>query len=330
MRSTEAGGREAITLPMLAELGLAARLWQRTMRSENKADRTIKTYMESVVAFGRWLLEDETRPLDPAAMDKGLMLDFMAAQVERHKPATASVRFRALQQFFKFLVAEGDIKSSPMAGMSPPIIPEEPVPVIPDADLDKLLRVTVGTGFFDRRDHACIRFFLDTGVRVAEAAGMDVDDVDLDACVARVLGKGRKPRAVPFGDKTAAALERYLKARATYVREKTFHFKTADGAMARITATEGPFWVGIRGKFGADGIEQMFDRRCQEAKVAPVHPHQFRHTFSHHFLLNGGQEQDLMRLNGWRDRKMPGRYAASAGEERARKAHRNFSPGDRF
>lgn len=61
MVATEAGGREAVTLPMLAELGLAARLWRRTMRSESKSGRTTKTYTESVIAFGRWLRSSDGR-----------------------------------------------------------------------------------------------------------------------------------------------------------------------------------------------------------------------------------------------------------------------------
>jgi site-specific recombinase XerC len=199
----------------------------------------------------------------------------MEAQVERHKPATASVRFRALQQFFKFLAAEGDIKSSPMAGMSPPIIPEEPVPVIPDDDLDKLVRITVGTGFFDRRDHACIRFFLDTGVRVAEAAGMDVDDVDLDHCVARVLGKGRKParNSVPVAARTitrdlSPRVDRRSPGRVTVAATSA-----ASGAGGRLGAPFGPGLEALRPRRrcgAAGGIGRQRTRRATEGLSGPI------------------------------------------------------------
>ena len=70
-----------------------------------------------------------------------------------------------------------------------------------------------GRGFDDRRDTAIVRLFLDTGMRVSEMAGLSVADIDLDMDVAVVLGKGRRPRACPFGDKTGQAIERYLSER---------------------------------------------------------------------------------------------------------------------
>ena len=86
-----------------------------------------------------------------------------------------------------------------MAGMNPPHIPDEPPPVLTDEELRRLLKSCEGRDFTDRRDAAILRLFLDTGVRVAEAAGIMLPgDRDLDDQVVVVLGKGRRPRAVPF------------------------------------------------------------------------------------------------------------------------------------
>lgn len=60
-----------------------------------------------------------------------------------------------------------------------------------------------------------------------------------------------------------------------------------------------------------------------------IHPHRFRHTNAHDFLLAGGQERDLKRLMGWRSDTMLERYGASAADHRAREAARRLKRGDR-
>jgi integrase/recombinase XerC len=90
---------------------------------------------------------------------------FIADQLTRWKPATAHNRHRGLHAFFKWAVAEGDLEVSPMGGMRPPQLPEQPVEVVRAEHLTRLLRTSEGRDFTSRRDAAVILLLVDTGMR---------------------------------------------------------------------------------------------------------------------------------------------------------------------
>lgn len=77
---------------------------------------------------------------------------FIEDQLARLKPASAANRYRSLQQFFRWLVEEDEVRETPMARMQPPAIPESPPPVLRDEQLKKLLATSSGAEFDDRRD----------------------------------------------------------------------------------------------------------------------------------------------------------------------------------
>ncbi|NWJ71705.1 tyrosine-type recombinase/integrase [Pseudonocardia sp. ICBG1122] len=296
--------------------------WVRHLRATNKAPRTVDIYSRAVVGLTAFLT-DHGLPTDPAQVTRKHIEAHLTDLSQRESPrkpgelispAYVSQVYRSLQQYFKWLhEIEEEIDRSPFDRMKPPIVPEKLVPILTDDHIRSILDTCKGASFDERRDNAIIRMFIDTGARRSEIANIQLDDLDFTTDTVAVLGKGRRPRIVPFGDKTAVAVRRYI-------RTRTRHKHSDSPAL----------WLGHSGALASDAIRLMLSRRGKQAGVSNLHAHRFRHTAAHAWLANGGQEQDLMMIAGWRSPQMLSRYGASAASERALAAHKRARLGDRF
>ncbi len=309
MVTTSTSGRQATTSADIAALGES---FGRHLRAANRSPMTLRSYLEAIRQLDAFLA-DRGMPRSVANITREHVESFIGDQLERLKPASAANRFRSLQQYFRWVLEEGEIKVNPMARMKAPHVPETPPPVIREDDLRKLLAACAGADFDARRDKAIITLLIDTGVRRAELAGLTVEDVDFGAEVFRVVGKGSRPRVVPMGAKATQALDRYLRVRSKHSEARS------------------PWlWLGRRGHLNDSGVSQMLRRRAHDAGIGEIHAHLFRHTAAHELAKAGMGDSDLMRLMGWRSRTMLTRYGASAASDRAILAHRKLSPADKL
>lgn len=203
----------ALTTPDLLESWVLA-LHQRR-------PRTIRLYVEEITRFAGWLTDHDRpagRPGDLLAVTKDDARAWInAMQAQGLSPNTVRNRWVAARSLYRWLVEEDELAESPFAKVVVDKPNQPPPDVLSEDALRALLRACDGKTFLDKRDYALVRFMLATGLRRAEVVGVKVDDLDLVARVVRVPdGKGGKYRAVRFDPATAAALDKYRRARARH------------------------------------------------------------------------------------------------------------------
>jgi site-specific recombinase XerD len=287
------------------------RSFGRHLRAEGRSERTVTIYGQAVRFYADWLVAQGRKPTVDE-LTRAAIREWLAQLTDRNALSTVRTRYKGLHRFCGWLVEEGELPAHPMAGLEPPAPQAKPVPVLSDDELAALLKACAGKAFRDRRDEALIRVLLDCGVRVSEACGLTVTGLDLDQGMALVKGKGSKVRPVYMSARTIRALDRYLRARGS---QRWAHLDA--------------LFITQRGALSPDGARDRVRLRGQQAGIDDLHPHRFRHTFAHDFLMNGGQERDLKRLAGWSSDVMLERYGASAADARAKAAAQRMKRGDR-
>ena len=130
-----------------------------------KAPKTAVIYLAALDSLIRHL-ESAGLPTAAPGIKREHIESWMAARRHQVKPASLSLQFRALVQFFRWAVQEAEIEHSPMEKIGPPRVPDAPIPVIEVSVLRRLFRACEGKGFNERRDAAVLLFLYDSGVRL--------------------------------------------------------------------------------------------------------------------------------------------------------------------
>jgi len=195
-----------------------------------------------------------------------------------------------LRSFFRWACREGHLDKNPARGVPAPRVPKTLPRALTLSDTESLLDAEE-EGSFPARDRALFELLYATGVRVSEAAGLDLEDVDFGALLARVTGKGNKERIVPFGAAAGDALEAYLPERAVRRRGHEGPAERGGGE---------PLFVNARGgRLTTRSIARLLKRRLRAAGLpAEISPHALRHTFATHLLEAGADLRAIQELLG--------------------------------
>lgn len=290
----------------------ALRLFSLRCRSLNLAAGTQDLYTIRIDGWRGWLAEHgNPQPLNVKADAIRSYLEDMRAK--GWKDATTDSAFRILRTLFRWLEREGLIIVNPMRNVERPRQEKRLIRPFSEQQLRAFLGAINTKAVVGIRDFALCVLLADTGLRVSEALGLGVQDLDFGESVARVLGKGRRERIVPLGQTVKRALLDWLKVRGDIAGMDLVFCNRFGQSLKKRTVCDAFH------KYGTDaGIDGV---RCS--------PHTLRHTFAIAYLRNGGDVLTLQKILGHSTLEMTRRYAEVADSD-VIKRHREASPLDKM
>lgn len=227
--------------------------------------------------------------------------------------------YRHVRRFFSWLVEDDWLKTSPMAKIRPPRMERKIIHPLSDEDIRKLLALCDSHTLLGARNRAIILMFYDTGLRLREMASIQLQDIDPERSVIKVMGKGARERFVRYGARTRYALACYMELR-------------------RLVSDNHPcLWVSEeRRPLKRWGIEIVIQKLGKRAGLIKCHPHLLRHSSGTSALRNGADMREVQILLGHSTLNTTLRYLATINSEYAIEGHKGnkdrpgFSPVDRM
>lgn len=241
---------------------------------------SIRAYQRDLAAFLNYCEDVENCPL--AKADIAQVRGFLALMRRQGKSAGSIQRaLSSLRGFFQFGIRHLDGTSNPAKAVSAPKGGKR-LPKTLDVDgLGHLLDFPV-EDWIDFRDSAIMELFYSSGLRLAELANTDLNNIDIGDAVIHVTGKGNKSRSLPVGRVAMAAIDKWLAVR------------------ARVATDSPALFISQRGqRLGHRAIQQRIALRGrQQGTPTHVHPHMLRHSFASHLLESSSDLRGVQELLG--------------------------------
>jgi integrase/recombinase XerC len=268
--------------------------------NRNASAHTVRAYSGDLTQFLSCTARGSgVRPgeLKPSHLDRQAIRLFMA---ESHKQgqsrATSARKLAAVRTFLRYLRREGLIADDPGALVATPKRDVRMPAHLSEGEVTALIGATSDQTPLGRRDRAILELFYASGLRLSELVGLGLEDVNLSAKMARVLGKGGKERIVPFNNSAAKAIRAYLGDRERVMRSRTDAARVDNGRRGRVQ----PLFVNYRGgRLTARSIDRLVRRyvAASSARMG-ISPHALRHSFATHLLQRGADLRTIQELLG--------------------------------
>jgi integrase/recombinase XerD len=275
------------------------------------ARNTLLAYKEDLNTYLDFLQQRKIEAL--AKTTRQEITNFMLEQKERNISANSIARrLAAIKSFYRFLFRERILNSEPTNLIESPKLWKKIPEALSINEVELLLAQPNIRQLQGIRDKAILETLYATGMRVSEAAGLRLNNVNLEVGFLRCIGKGNKERVVPLGKKAIVSIQRYLKAsRPKFLNKKESEFLFVSRLGKKISRQS--FW-------------KLLKRYARQARIRkPIKVHSLRHSFATHLLERGADLRSVQEMLGHSSISTTQIYT-HINKERLKSIHKMFHP----
>ena len=276
------------------------------------AANSVESYARDLTLLSRFAA---ARGLTPELLERSDLEELVRELMsEGRSPRSVARAIACYRGFYRFLLIDGRLKTSPAADVRPPRAWKALPRYLSVEEVDALLATPDVATPRGLRDRALIELLYATGMRVSELVGLRPADVNLEASYLTCTGKGDKQRVVPIGDEATQWVRRYLR----------------DGRPALLGRRSGAARLFVNARGGTSltriGFWKILKAYARQAGVTPaISPHMLRHSFATHLLERGADLRAIQMMLGHADLSTTQIYTHVL-EQRMRIVYDQFHP----
>lgn len=218
-------------------------------------------------------------------IDTNVLRSFLNELFKNHGATSVARKLSTLRTFFDYGLRKNWLETNPAKAIRSPKIPKRVPKFLTVDEVFALLSAPKGATVLELRDKAILELFYASGLRLSELIALNLEHIDLDQPMVRVLGKGNKERLVPMGKNCVTSLKAYFDKRKILLNGR---------------GDDRAIFLNKSGtRLSARAVERLIDKYLKRTGIQKkVTPHVLRHTFATHLLNSGADMRGIQELLG--------------------------------
>ena len=246
---------------------------------------SIVSYENDIISLKNYILDNKIKE-SPIECTPDTVNSFIYNSSKKNSPRSQARKISGLKSFFKFLVFEGYLKSSPMSNIESPKLGRKLPDILNVEEISQMISSINIKETFGQRNKTIIEILYGTGIRVSELIELKISNIFFKENLIRVLGKGDKERFVPIGLKAKKSIIDYINNNRKYQKIE-----------------ESSNDILILSKYGKKITRHMIFTLIKNISkksgiTKKISPHTFRHSFASHLLKNGADLRTIQLILG--------------------------------